>query len=218
MEEGDLAGRRVLEVGCGTGRLAAALADRGARVWGVDPSAEMLARARENAGRRARFKEARAEALPFKDGWFERAVLRLAVHLVDRSRALPELARVLRPGGRAVVATFAPEHFDRYWLSRLIPAVVEVDSRRFPAPDTLAGELQAAGFERVHTRRLHQRARLSREEALERIAGRFISTLRLLDEDAVAAGLARAERELPDAFDSELEWAVLRADLPGAPQ
>lgn len=218
VEEGDLAGRRVLEVGCGTGRLAAALAERGARVWGLDPSAEMLAEARANAGKRVAFKEGRAETLPFKDGWFERAVLRLAVHLVDRPRALAELARVLRPGGRVVVATFAPGHFDRYWLSQILPAVVEIDSRRFPAPETLGEELVAAGFAGVRMRRLLQRVRLSREEALERIAGRFISTLRLLDDETVAAGLARAERELPAEVESELEWAVVRADLPGARQ
>jgi len=50
--EGDLRGRRVLDVGCGTGQLALALVDRGAKVWGVDPSSEMLEQARSAAGRR----------------------------------------------------------------------------------------------------------------------------------------------------------------------
>jgi ubiquinone/menaquinone biosynthesis C-methylase UbiE len=112
VEEGDLRGRRVLDVGCGTGRLSLALTERGAKVWGVDTSAEMLEQARAAAGRRVGLKRGSAEELPFKDGWFDRAVLRLVVHLVDRGRALPELARVLAPGGRAVVATFQPRHFD----------------------------------------------------------------------------------------------------------
>jgi ubiquinone/menaquinone biosynthesis C-methylase UbiE len=181
--------------------LAAALAERGARVWGVDPSAAMLARARATtAGTSAGLKQGRAEALPFKDGWFERAVLRLVVHLVDRSRALPELARVLTPGGRAVIATFVPEHFERYWLTALFPE---------------ASELADAGFDSVRTRTLTQRIRLSREDAVERIRGRYISTLRLLDDETVAAGLVRAERELPEQIESVLEWAIVRADLPG---
>jgi SAM-dependent methyltransferase len=204
----------VLEVGCGTGRLAAALAERGARVWGVDPSAEMLARARTLAGRTVGFKQGRAEALPFKDGWFERVVLRLVVHLVDRPRALAETARVLAPGGRAAIATFVPEHFERYWLTTVFPGIAELDRARFPEPAVLARELSEAGFRSVRTRTLTQRVRLSRADALERIRGRYISTLRLLSDDQVAAGLARAERELPEEIESVLEWAVLSAETP----
>jgi ubiquinone/menaquinone biosynthesis C-methylase UbiE len=56
----------VLDVGCGTGRLEAALADR-AKVWGVDAEPAMLEVARANVPG-GTFKEARAEELPFKDG------------------------------------------------------------------------------------------------------------------------------------------------------
>jgi ubiquinone/menaquinone biosynthesis C-methylase UbiE len=213
--EGDLAGRRVLEVGCGTGRLAAALAERGARVWGVDPSEDMLAQARATAGKGVGFKLGRAEALPFKDGWFERAVLRLVVHLVDRPRALAELARVLAPGGRAAIATFVPGHFEHYWLTAVFPEIAEIDRARFPGPATLTAELAGAGFESVRTRTMTQRVRLSRDDALERIRGRYISTLRLLDDETLAAGLDRAERELAADIESVLEWAVLSAEKPG---
>jgi ubiquinone/menaquinone biosynthesis C-methylase UbiE len=216
--EGDLAGRRVLDVGCGTGLLADALGQRGARVWGMDASPEMLAQARAHAGKRVGFKLGRAEALPFKDAWFDRAVLRLVVHLVDRAQALPELARVLRPDGRAVIATFAPEHFEWFWLTKVFPEVAAIDRKRFPSPEQLADELVSAGFSAVRTRRLRQETRLTREEALERIRGRYISTLRLLDDEAFAAGLARAERELPAEIVSRLEWAIATADLPPAPQ
>lgn len=214
MSEGDLRGRRVLDLGCGTGRLAAALAERGAKVWGVDPSAEMLARARASVDPRVGLKQGRAEALPFRDGWFERAVLRLVVHLVDRPRALPELARVLAPAGRVVVATFAPGHFEWYWLVGVFPEVGEIDRERFPTPSALEAELAAAGFTGAHTRLLPQRGTLSRADALERIRGRYISTLRLLDDDTFAAGLARAERELPETIETRLEWAVVVADRP----
>ena len=202
-------------MGCGTGRLAVALAERGARVWGVDPSAAMLAQARATAGRRVGFKQGRAEALPFKDGWFERAVLRLVVHLVDRPLALPELARVLAPAGRAAIATFVPEHFERYWLTAVFPEVAEIDRARFPTPATLTAELRDAGFGSVRARTLTQRIRLSRDDALERICGRYISTLRLLDDETLAAGLARAGRVLPEEIESVLEWAVLSAEKPG---
>ena len=212
VEEGDLLGRRVLDVGCGTGRFATELAERGARVWGVDSSAEMLAEAKARAGRRAVFKQARAVALPFKDAWFERAVLRLVVHLVDRGRALPEVRRVLAPQGRAVIATFRSEHFERFWLNPYFPSIQGIDAARFPEPARLAGELRAAGFEEVRTRHLRQVRRTSRAEALERLRGRFISTLQLVPEDEFREGLAHAERELPAEVEYSLEWAIVVAD------
>ena len=209
--EGDLLGRRVLDVGCGTGRFAAALAERGARVWGVDSSPEMLAQARRAADGGVGFKRAEAEDLPFKDAWFERALLVLVIHLVDRSRALAEVARVLAPGGRAVIATFVDEHFDGFWLNRVFPTLAEIDRSRFPLPDVLARELGEAGFGTVRKRRLTQRARVEREVVLERIRGRYISTLQLIAEDEYEAGLARAERELPDEVEYPLDWSILVA-------
>jgi ubiquinone/menaquinone biosynthesis C-methylase UbiE len=214
VEEGDLRGRRVLDVGCGTGQLAVALAEKGAKVWGVDVSPEMLARARERPGPRVGLKLGPAEALPFKDGWFERTVMRLVVHHVDRTRALPELARVLAPGGKAVLATFAPGHFDSFWLTSVFPEVAELDRRRFPTPEALSSELAAAGFAAVGVRTLVQRCRLARDDALERIRCRYISSLRLMDDDVLAAGLARAEGELPETVESPLEWAVVVASKP----
>ena len=214
--EGDLRGRRVLDVGCGTGRLAVALAERGAKVWGVDPSEEMLAQARLAAGKKVGLKRGSGEALPFKDGWFDRVVLRLVVHLLDRQQALPELERVLAPGGRALFATFAPDHFEWYWLVEVFPEVAEIDRRRFPTPDVLARELEQAGLSSVRTRSLTQRNRLTRAEALGRIRARYISTLRLLDEGTFASGLERAERELPAEIDVRLEWAIVSAEKPGA--
>jgi ubiquinone/menaquinone biosynthesis C-methylase UbiE len=210
--EGGLVGQRVLDVGCGTGRLAVALAERGARVWGVDPSEEMLAEARANSEGKVALKRASAEALPFKEGWFDRAVFRLVIHLVDRPRAFAESARVLGPRGRIVLATFAPESLDRIWVTRVFPAVAEIDRARFPGEEELTAELAETGFDGVRTRRLAQKGRLHRAEALERIRGRYISTLRMLDEDVLADGLARAERALPDVVEDEREWLVVVAD------
>lgn len=199
-------------MGCGTGRLASELAKRGAKVWGVDPSVEMVRRARERCGRSVGLRTASAEKLPFRDGWFERAVLRLVVHLVDRQRALPELARVLGKRGRAVIATFRPEHFEGFWLNPYFPSIPEIDRARFPDPSELAGELRAAGFAAVRERRLIQERPVGRAEALERIHGRFISTLHLLPPGEFEAGVARAEATLPDEVVSTLDWAVLVAE------
>jgi len=206
VREGDLRGRRVLDVGAGTGQLAAALAERAAgRVWAVDPSPEMLEVARRRVPDGVGLKQGAAEALPFKDGWFERTVTRLSLHLWDRPRAFAELRRV---GERSILATFDPAHFSGYWLNELFPSIERIDRARFPDGETLERELLGAGFDDVRLVRLSQRGAISREQALVKIRGRHISTFDLLDEAELEAGRARAERELPERVEYALEWLL----------
>jgi ubiquinone/menaquinone biosynthesis C-methylase UbiE len=209
VREGDLVGRRVLDVGCGTGRWSAALAERGSRVWGIDVSPEMVELARQ---RGVNAKRAGAEALPFKEGWFERALLVLVVHVLDRPRAFAELHRVLAPEGRLVIGTFDHAQFDDYYLNAFFPSLAEIDRARFPTKDALKAELDSAGFD-ARTMPVHQRASWSRDRVLERIRGRFISTLQLLSDTEFAEGLARAERELPEHVEAEQHLLAVVADV-----
>jgi SAM-dependent methyltransferase len=156
-------------------------------------------------------KVARAEALPFKEGWFERALLVLVVHVLDRPRVFGELRRVLADDGRVAIGTFDHAQFDGYYLSPYFPSLADIDRARFPTREELEEELRAAGFE-PRTIPLHQRAVRSRDWVLERIRGRFISTLLLLDDDELAAGLARAERELPAEVEAEQHLLAVVAD------
>jgi SAM-dependent methyltransferase len=95
VREADLRGQRVLDLGCGTGRLSTTLAEQDvARVWGVDASPEMLAVARRNVPSSVGLKEGRAERLPFRDGWFDRTVMWLVCHLVDRPAAFPGIQEI----------------------------------------------------------------------------------------------------------------------------
>jgi SAM-dependent methyltransferase len=211
VREGDVRGRRMLEVGSGTGLFAAALSERAAaKVWAVDVSPEMLAVARAQAPTVA-FRQAHAERLPFKPAAFERAVARLVVHVLDRPRAFAELRRVLRPDGRLVVASFDPAHVRGYWLNRFFPSILTIDLARFPALETLERELREAGFAAVRPIHLSQRATIDRATALERIRGRHISTFDLIDEGEIEAGLKRAEAELPAEVEYALEWLVVVA-------
>ena len=212
VHEGDLRGRRVLDVGCGTGTLAAALVDRAAcRVWGVDASAEMLDVARENAAG-VRFKQASAEQLPFKDGWFERAVLRMSLHLFDRARALAESRRVLAPGGRVAVATPDPAQLGSSWFDPFFPSLAGVDRRRMPSREELERELTEAGFGSARVAVLVQAKTISRDDALAKLRAKAFSTFQLIPEDEFEAGLARAERDLPETSAYPHRWLIASAE------
>jgi ubiquinone/menaquinone biosynthesis C-methylase UbiE len=209
LREAELTGARVLDVGCGTGKFARVLAERRlARVWGVDPSPEMLNEARRRLPSSVGLKRGSAERLPFKPGYFDAAVLWTVVHVVDRARAFAELHRVLAPGGRLAIVTFAPEHFTTYWQNRFFPSIAPLDLARHPSPEELEAELPAAGFEAPRLVRLRQQAELARETALERIRGRAISTFDLLDEDEIRSGTAEAERTLPARVSYEVEYLL----------
>ncbi|MEV6655099.1 class I SAM-dependent methyltransferase [Streptomyces sp. NPDC051219] len=107
---GDVAGRRILDAGCGSGPLSAALRDRGAVVTGIDASAGMLALARQRLGDDVALHVADLrDRLPFDDGAFDDVVASLVLHyLEDWGPTLAELRRVLRPGGRLIASVDHP--------------------------------------------------------------------------------------------------------------
>lgn len=107
---GDVAGRRILEAGCGSGPLFAALRDRGAIVTGIDKSAGMLEQARRRLGDDADLRVAElGSPLPFPDDTFDDVTASLVLHyLEDWGPALAELRRVLKPGGRLIVSVDHP--------------------------------------------------------------------------------------------------------------
>lgn len=100
---------RVLEVACGPGIVAEAIAPLATELVCIDATPQMLTLARERLAKSVQsnvtFQEAFAEALPFADGAFDVVVTRLSFHhFTDIQAVLGELRRVLRPQGRLVVA------------------------------------------------------------------------------------------------------------------
>lgn len=107
---GDVTGRRILDAGCGSGPLFAALRDRGAIVTGFDNSTGMLESARRRLGADADLHVADlGSPLPFPDNGFDDVVASLVLHyLEDWGPTLTELWRVLTAGGRLIVAVDHP--------------------------------------------------------------------------------------------------------------
>jgi SAM-dependent methyltransferase len=89
---------RVADIGAGTGKLTATLADLGAEVTAVEPDPQMLAELRRTMPKVSSVPGS-AEAIPLPDASLDAVLAGQAMHWFDIDRALPEIARVLRPGG-----------------------------------------------------------------------------------------------------------------------
>ncbi len=136
-------GNRVLDIGCGPGRLTIA-----AQNWvgptgeaqGIDPSPEMITIARKNAARAglaAKFEVGLVEALPFPDATFDVVLSRLVMHHLPgdlKQRGLAEIRRVLKPGGLCLIVDFEPPkspillHLVEHLLS---PVMAQIDIREY---------------------------------------------------------------------------------------
>jgi ubiquinone/menaquinone biosynthesis C-methylase UbiE len=141
----------ILDVGCGTGRLLRSAAGRfpHARLMGVDAAGEMVKQAQAlTPDPAASFREGSAEALPFEDGAFDLIFSTLTFHhWSDQRGAIREVARVLAPGGKWLLADFMATGLVRS-IRRLLRF------RQFPDRSTLDPMLAAAGLAVVGERRV----------------------------------------------------------------
>lgn len=109
---GELRGRRVLDVGCGKGRFARVFHEQepAAELWGLDISEEMLRFVPEGIHTRA----GSMTELPFADGFFDAAYATESLeHAVEIERAVAEICRVVKPGGRIAIIDKNSEHWGR---------------------------------------------------------------------------------------------------------
>jgi demethylmenaquinone methyltransferase / 2-methoxy-6-polyprenyl-1,4-benzoquinol methylase len=164
-------GARVIDVCCGTGDLAIACANEGARVTGLDFSERMLHRARRKAPA-LEWVQGDALELPFADATFDGATVGFGVRNVENlERGLQELRRVLRPGGKVGIleitrprGLLAP--FYRLWFDGVVPLLgkllpggsaytyLPASVRRFPGPEQLSELMGECGFASVDFRLL----------------------------------------------------------------
>ncbi|MEP7118006.1 MAG: class I SAM-dependent methyltransferase [Acidobacteriota bacterium] len=95
---------KAIDIGCGEGRFCRVLAEHGVPIVGVDPTLALIATARERDPR-GHYVRSLAEHLPFGDQAFDLVVSYLTfIDIPDIATAIPEMARVLRPGGALLVA------------------------------------------------------------------------------------------------------------------
>ncbi len=203
--------RRVLDLGAGTGKLTGRLVERGLDVVAVEPSAGM----REQLARSlpaVMLLDGTAEAIPLPDSSVDAVLVAQAWHWVDPVRAVPEVARVLVPGGRLGLVWNVRDEREE-WVRRLGRILHGNDDGR-PSP------VVGPPFGPVERHDVGWRYRLDRDALIDLAASRsYVITL----EPAERAGLLARVRTLIDthpalatAGDIELPYITecYRAELP----
>jgi len=154
----------VLDLGAGTGKLSRSLVARGLATIAVDPSEPMLAELRRTAPE-VDARLGRAEEIPLPDGSVDAVLVAQAWHWVDPARGLPEVHRVLRPGGT----------FGLAWNTRdnRTPWVAEL-SAIVAGPDWLEAKVEVPGqlFTCVERAEFSWTDHLSRADLLDMVASR----------------------------------------------
>ena len=182
---------RVLDIGCGTGNHAVALARlTGACVAGVDPSEGMLAKAIAK-GSPVDFRSGDAAHIPFDDAALDFAFMTDVIHHVpDLDAMWSEIARVLRPGAQACVVTQSHEQISGRAIARFFPETVAIDQARYPSIERIVASAAAAGLHRERVETLAEGTEGTIDaDFLVLAEKRGYSMLHLLGDDAYAAGL-----------------------------
>jgi SAM-dependent methyltransferase len=214
LEAGDL----VVEVGCGTGRLTLPLSVMTpGRVVGVDSEARMLDVARaKDAADRVEWVRGSAYRIPLGDGAAALTMMVMVVHLLrQRVRAFTEARRILQPGGRLSLWTFTPRHVEEFYLNAYFPSIAVIDRPRFPSVAVLSAELRRAGFDEVRAELLDEPRQMDIADVVDRVRGRYISTLAMLPPLEYRLGLQQLEEMLAQdraiRLTQRSEWAILTA-------
>jgi SAM-dependent methyltransferase len=188
------ASSKVLELGCGTGNYISAIQSQtGCSGYGVDPSGEMLSKARAEATKLVLIRGS-AENTGLTGVQFDFIFNVDAIHhFQDRARAFSEVARLLLDKGTFCIATDSEEIIrNRKPLSTYWPETIDLELARYPRIDTFELELRAAGLPNLRQEEVGTTGWL---RDLSPYRAKAFSALRLLSENSYERGLRRLEAD-----------------------
>ncbi len=196
----------ILDLGSGTGRFTAVLAERfNATVVGVEPSEKMRRQAEANANaqhQRVTYIAGSAEKIPCQDASFDTVFCSMVVHhFLSIPDACRELFRVLRPGGIVFVRTDLKEGIESVRFYDFFPTAKALAMERAPTVTGLSKQFEAAGFVKIHHGIITQQIDPSLSSHYERIKLRGVSSLESLTEEEFLDGIEQMRR----AAEAEVE-------------
>jgi len=205
-----------LDLGCGSGRFTAAIADwLAGPVIGVEPSDGMIRAALSRSPHRhVAYVRGRAEDIPLASSTCDFAWLSTVVHAFsDLSRAAAEVRRVVRAGGAVLIRSWFPGRAEVMHF-RYFPGAKRI-AETFPTLEAVEGAFAGAGFRRQSLESVTQVSARSLREASHRLRQRADTTLQLLSDEEFAEGMRRLEADAaaetePRPVTSALDLLVLR--------
>ena len=186
---------QVLEVGCGTGNYSVALETTvGCSCWGIDPSEQMLSKAKERS-QTIQFRLGKAEALDFPADFFNLVFSVDVIHHVsDRSAYFREAYRTLKGGGKVCTVTDSEGIIRRRQpLATHFPETVEVELKRYPRIGELRVLMESVGFDSIRETTVEFAYSL---DDIQAYRDKAFSSLHLISEEAFQMGIARMEQDL----------------------
>jgi SAM-dependent methyltransferase len=165
-------------------------------VTGVEPSVRMREIAQAQASHAdVRYVAGSAERMPVPSGSADYALMFLSWHHVrDRERAVRELARVVRPGGRVVLRSQFSDHMPRLWWLEYFPRGFEVDASMYQTLEEVVATFRPGGWRVVSFDVVTESSSETRGERLERLRLRTLSTFAYFTPDELAVGFRRLEQ------------------------
>lgn len=185
--------RKVLDLGCGTGRFTGALGKTfGCPVVGVEPSAAMLDVAVSRNEPDVEWKQGQAERIPLDNQAVDLVYMsQVFHHFVEPRRALQEINRVLTPTGYLAIRNGTREHNDELQWLKFFPAAFEIEEERTPSAQEVRDLVCSHSFYMISHRTINQLFASSYAEYFEKVSQRGLSALIAIDDEAFQSGLQR---------------------------
>ena len=137
---------KFLDVGCGTGNYTSVLSDMGLSITGIEPSSEMLEKAKTK-NPNISWLQGTAENIPITDKSIDGVLVSLTMHhWHDLNKGFSEISRVLKKNGKAVLFTTYPEQTEMYWLNHYFPQMIVDSIAILPTKSAIENATNLAGM------------------------------------------------------------------------